>query len=184
MSVQRVADNWGWFLAFGLLLIVMGVVALAAPLATTVVAMEFFGVLLLVGAVAQWAHAYHHRDWGGAMLGVLLGALYVAAGVALMTRPVLGAAVFTLMLGFAVLLGGVARVLLSFMHRRFTGWLMMLLGGLVSLLLGGLIVAGWPESLVVIGVFIGVDLIVGGLSWVALALTARELSVPAGHVPG
>src|SRR4051812_27654136 len=184
MSIQRVADNWGWFLAFGAALVLLGFIALGEAFAVTIGAVVFYGVLLLMGSGAQLVHAFYHRDWAGFLLGIALAVLYALAGMALIARPVVGAEILTLVLGLSIAVNGVARIVLAFMHRRFAGWLAMALSGVVSLFLGGTILAHWPESsLFVIGLFIGIDLIFNGASWIALGLTARQFRSPADGQP-
>ena len=77
---RQIADNWGWFLALGLLLIVAGVAAIAFPLLSTVATKIALGWIFLVAGVVLVVHAFSIQGWRGFLLGLLVGALYVVAG--------------------------------------------------------------------------------------------------------
>ena len=90
--------------------------------------------------------------------------------------PVRAATVLTLLLAAAFLVGGALRIIFSLVSR-FDAWPWVLLNGVVDLVLGFLILNGWPDSsLWVIGLFVGIDLFFHGWSWVILALTVRTAS--------
>jgi uncharacterized membrane protein HdeD (DUF308 family) len=179
MSEQKVADNWGWFVALGVLLIVLGLLALGDTVLVTIAVMLFCGIMFIFAAGAHLAHAFFHREWSGFLYELILSVLMALAGVFLFLRPEKGAIIYTLLLGAAFLFKGFVQVVLSFMHRRFLGWMGMLVGGVVSLLLGGLILANWPEaSFFIVGLFVGIDLIMSGAGWVALGITASHHRTP------
>lgn len=181
---QRVADNWGWFVALGALLIVLGAMAISYAVYTTIGVAIFCGVMFLFGAGGHLVHAFYHRDWGGFLLSIVLSAFLALAGVFLLMEPLMGAIVYTLILGIMLLIKGGVRIILSFSARRFMGWLAILLSGAITLLLGALILAQWPLSgLFVVGLFVGVDLIMSGASWVALGITASQYRTPHGQQP-
>ena len=171
--------NWGWLLAFGVVLAAAGAAAILYPVAATIVTVEVFGVFLLVSGGAQLAGAFWARGWDGVLVAVLLGALYPIAGVILLERPALGAAGYTLFLAMFFFASGAIRVGVAVVHR-FHGWGWAALGGAVSLLLGLLIWQSFPEAAFwVIGTFVGIDLLFAGLSWVMLALAVKRLPGPA-----
>ena len=85
---RQISDNWGWFLALGVLLIVAGVAAIgAAPFASLAVEI-FVAYILLVAGVAFVIHAFLVKGWQGFLLQLLVGALYLAAGGWLLLYPV------------------------------------------------------------------------------------------------
>src|SRR5690242_10209652 len=97
-AISHLRRRWGWFLAFGILLIVIGVVAINRPVLATFTAVELIGFLLLIGAGAEIASSIWARRWGGFFLHLLCGLLYMFLGAVLLERSALGAAAFTLML--------------------------------------------------------------------------------------
>jgi uncharacterized membrane protein HdeD (DUF308 family) len=106
----------------------------------------------------------------------VLGALYIVAGFVTFTNPALAAAVLTFALGFLLIASGITRLILAFSVQTGMSWI--ILSGLISLFLGGVILAHWPfSSLYVLGLFLGIDLIFIGVSRIALGLGLRRVSI-------
>ena len=100
---------------------------------------------------------------------ILLGILYVAFGIVLVSQPVVSALILTYVLGLVLAVSGFVRILLGITHWREAGWI-MLLSGIFGVLAGAVILTGWPMTgLWVIGFLLGVDLIAHGLGWLAYA---------------
>lgn len=167
--------NWGWLLALGIVFIILGTIGLGMTFALTVVSLLVFGVLLLVGGVIQIVQAVKVKGWKSVLWHVLMAVLYLLAGIAVLTDPVLASLVLTLMLAGAIAAIGIIRVVVAIQHRDTKGWIWSLLSGIVSIVLGVLIYVQWPISaLWLIGLFVAIDLIVHGWSYIFLALAARE----------
>lgn len=167
--------RWGWFLAFGILLIVVGVLAINRPVLATLTTVEVFGLLLLFGAGAEIASSFWAMRWGGFFLHLLCGLLYMFIGAIILERPGLGAAGYTLMLAVFFVASGLFRMALA-LSQRFSGWGWTLFSGVISLALGILIWRDLPEAAFwVIGMFVGIDLIFIGWSWVMLGLAVRSI---------
>ena len=170
----EIVHNWGWFLAFGIALVLIGVLAIARAVAATVVSMLFFGWLLVIAAgieivqaimVGKWVGLYHH--WLGAILFGVLGALIV-------WRPLVTAEILTLLMGAFFLVAGLFQLITPFVVSL-PEWGWHVLNGIITLVLGILILAQWPVSgLWVIGLFVGIELIFYGGAWIALALRLRS----------
>jgi uncharacterized membrane protein HdeD (DUF308 family) len=173
-ELQSLRDNSGWLLALGLALIVLGVLALGSEF-TTLAVMLTFAVLLLVSGGVEIAAAFWARRWGGFFLHLLFGILYLVVGLLLIEHPGVAADALTLMLAASFLVGGLLRIAVALTHR-FSNWGWVLLNGVVTFLLGVMIWRRWPDaSEWVIGIFVGVELIFTGWSWVALALAVRSI---------
>lgn len=169
--------NWGWFLALGVGSVVLGLIALGMPLALTLVSVMYYGILLLVGGGFEVAHAFAARRWSGFLLQVALGVLYVIAGGYMIAQPVEAALVLTLVVGLSIIATGVARMALGWEMRGARNWMAIFASGVISLLLGGLILARWPgSSLRVIGLLLAIELLSNGGSWILLGLTARRIN--------
>ncbi len=194
----RLHKCWLWFLLLGIALILLGVVALGySMILTTITTVLVFGILLLAGGVVQIVNAFLGRNWGGFFLHLLAGVLHVILGVLMIEHPLRAAEVLTLMQAVAFLVGGSLRIIVV-LTERFSAWPWVLLNGVVTLLLGISIWRQWPESsLWVIGLFVGIDLIFNGWSWVMLGLAVRAIlpgpqepaspvsrAAPAGAGPG
>jgi uncharacterized membrane protein HdeD (DUF308 family) len=110
------------------------------------------------------------KGWGGFLWQILLGALYLAFGLVLLTQPASGALILTYFLGAVLFASGLIRCVLSFAHWRQNGW-MMLISGIFGVLAGILILFCFPSiSVWVLGFQLGVDLISHGLAWLLYAL--------------
>jgi uncharacterized membrane protein HdeD (DUF308 family) len=159
-----------WFIALGVALILLGIVAAVFALTTTYASMLFLAGILLVGGILRVVAAFSARDWTGSLLLALSGALYVVAGVLTFRHPITAALALTLLFS-ALLLGvGLFRVIGSFWYR-FPHWGWVALSGAVSFLLGLMLWNSWPVSgLWFIGLCVGIDLIVEGAGWIRLTL--------------
>jgi uncharacterized membrane protein HdeD (DUF308 family) len=178
VDLNDLRRNWGWFLATGIALIVMGILALGASVVTTFVSVLFVGWLLVAEGILQTVLSFRVRSWGGFFLYMLSGVLSLIAGLLIVTRPLAGALALTLLMAAFLLAGGALRVAGSVVIR-FPGWGWALLGGIIDLVLGALIWAEWPASaLWVIGMFLGIYLVFRGWSFVMFALALRTLSEP------
>ncbi len=168
--------SWGWYLALGIILIGLGVFALGATVITTVVSVLVFGWALMIGGVLQAGHALWRRQWSGFFLNLATGILYFVVGLMTVMNPVQSAVALTLMIAAFLVIGGLFRVIVT-ASRRDPGWPWRMVHGFVSMTLGGIIWAQWPFSgLWVLGVFIGIDMVVDGMSLIMLGLGARQLS--------
>jgi uncharacterized membrane protein HdeD (DUF308 family) len=174
----RLRGCWCWFLALGIALILLGAAAIGAQYVTTLTSVLVFGILLVAGGVVQIVNAVLARGWRAFFLHLLAGILHLVVGGLMIDEPLRAAAVLTLILAVAFLAGGLIRIAYV-LFERFSGWPWVLLNGVVTFLLGIAIWRQWPESsLWVIGLFVGIDLIFNGWSWVMLGLAVRNLPTP------
>jgi uncharacterized membrane protein HdeD (DUF308 family) len=179
---MRMHHCWPWFLILGICLMVVGVLAMGAPLLTSLATVGILGGLLLAGGVVQIVNAFMARSWGGFFGHLLAAILHVIVGVLFIERPLRAAEALTLMLAVAFLVGGLFRVIVAF-QGNFSGNLWVLLNGVITFALGVAIWRRWPEaSYWVIGLFVGIDLIFNGWTWVMLALVVKSAR-PGSPVP-
>jgi len=172
---RQITDNWGWFLALGILLIAAGAAAIAFPLLSTVATKIALGWILLIAGVLIVVHAFSIRRWQGFLLGLLIGALYVVAGGWLAFTPFAGVIALTVLLAALFLAEGVLEVIMAARVRPHEGWGWLLLSGLVAIAVGVLIAAELPASAAwAIGLLTGINLLSSGVSFVALALAGRR----------
>jgi len=157
-------------LLLGLVFIIVGLIVLGDVVAATIISAIFLGICAIVGGVFEIAHAFWTKGWGGFVWQILLGVLYIAGGIVLVQQPVAGALALTWIFGIVMLASGVVRLFLGFGRRAQLGWL-LLFSGLFGILAGLVVLSGWPATgLWVIGFLLGVDLILHGAGWLALAL--------------
>jgi len=145
----------------------------------TLASVVYFGVLLIVIGVAQLLQTFKAAGWRSTFLQILIGLLYLAAGIMVVSRPLLASLTLTWALGFALIVVGVMRIVVGMQHRGTSGWGGAVVGGIITLLLGLLILARWPsDALWVIGLFLAIELIVNGYTQILVALAARRVRRP------
>jgi uncharacterized membrane protein HdeD (DUF308 family) len=168
---------WAAFFIWGLLLVILGIIAIYIAELTTLISVIFLGVVILVGGIVIIfdSFAFWWGTWSGFFLHLIMGILYLAVGASLIANPILAAVSLTLLLGIFYIVIGVFRVSYS-LSLRVARWGWNFLSGFISILLGVLILAGWPAlSLWLIGVFVGIDLVFGGLAYIMSGLYAHSL---------
>ncbi|WP_117190645.1 HdeD family acid-resistance protein [Rhizobium terrae] len=173
-SASTLRNKWGWFLALGILLLVFGFVALANLFVATVASVFYIGMMMLVGGIAYLVHAFQVRGWDHILYWALSGLLYTVAGLLAFWNPALTAAILTFFMAVALLVAGLFRIWIGFRMRpmRGSGWVVA--GGVITALAGLIIAIGWPvNSLWILGLFLGIDLMMQGWALIALALAAR-----------
>lgn len=170
-SVRR---HSGWFTTLGAALIILGVVAIAMAIVTTLISVMIFGWLLLIGGIMQTVHAFWVRPWTGLLLQVLMGVLNIIVGLLIVGNPGASALALTLLMAAFFAVGGVFRIV-NAVDEQFParGW--AIFSGFVNILLAILIGARWPASAFwVIGTFIGIDLLFTGWWFVTLSTLAKR----------
>lgn len=173
--------NWGWLLAYGIVSIILGTIGLGMSFGLTLASILFFGVLLIVGGVFQLFHSFTCKGWKSTVWHVLIALLYVAAGFVMVSDPILASTTLTLLIAWALIAAGILRCIMAFQLRPANAWFWLLLSGIISILLGGMIIAHWPMSgLWVIGLFVAVELIFNGWSYIFVALAARQAGKTSG----
>jgi uncharacterized membrane protein HdeD (DUF308 family) len=179
-ELDTLRNSWGWFLVLGLALVILGMLAISFAFVASLVTVVTFGILLLASGFVQVASAVWARRWRGFFLHLLVGILYLIVGFFMLERPIEAVAAVTLLVAASLLVGGLFRIIAA-VTTQFPNWGWVLLGGVISLLLGIAIWRQWPaDALWVIGLFVGIDMIFAGWSWVMLGLAVRSLPRPAG----
>lgn len=166
--------HWGWLLGLGTLLLVMGCIGLGMDIGLTLVSMYFFAALLIVSGVSHFIDAFRFKRWKGAIWQILISILYlIGAGITLYD-PFLASTIITALLAWVLIIIGVTRMIMVMQLRNVKGWGWLLLAGVSAIILGVLILMQWPTSgLWVIGMFIAIDMIVSGWTYIFIALTLR-----------
>jgi len=158
-------------LLMGVLLIVLGLVAIAQPAVSTIFTETWFALILVSAGAAKLTYAFQTRNSGGFVWKLLLSILYIAIGVMLFVSPLKGVLTLTLLLGSFLLTEGVFNLILAFRLRGQQNWTWVLVDGIITLLLGGMIWFQWPFNAPwLIGTLVGVSVLFTGISRVMLSL--------------
>ena len=181
MSTQSVTADLKkrstWSILMGVLTAIFGLFLIIYPMATATVATLLLGWVLIFVAIAQIVFAFHSQTVGKFFLKVLLAVIYGIAGVALAFFPIAGVAALTMVLGSLLCAYGVVAIVGAFQIRAVEGWGWFLFDGLVTLLVGILILSRWPSSsLWAIGTLLGVAVLMGGISRIMIAGKIRKVT--------
>lgn len=167
--------NWGWLLAAGIALIVLGILGLGAVGLLSVASAIWFGAMIFAGGVVMLVDAARHGGWKSRLMHVLIGLLYLALGVYTFLNPLAATLSLTLVAGAMLVAVGILRIVVAVQTRPMSAWIWILISGLLSLALGILILVQWPSSgLWVLGTFLAFELIVQGWASIALARAIRS----------
>jgi len=170
-AVEPLRAKSGWIIALGVVYVIAGLVALSSVAFVTVVSVFLVGIMMMVAGVAEVINAFQVKSWGKFVLWLLLGALYIVAGFLTFENPLLTAAFLTLMLGASLIASGFTKIFLAFNMKAGSSWFMVVLSGVITTLLGFMIVAHWPVgSLYIIGLFLAIDLVIAGMGWISIGL--------------
>lgn len=178
-GLGKIHDSWGWFVALGITLIVLGSVCILGDVTATLVSVLAFGWLLIMSAVLALIQAFQVRSWSGFLLFFLSALLRGFAGYLLVRYPLEGEYGLTLLLASFFIVGGVFRAV-GASALQFPQWGWAVVSGIVSVALGALLLTHLPISSVwFIGLAIGIDLIFDGGWFIALGAALR--GVPSGR---
>jgi len=174
-SVQAiVAEHRTWFTVLGVVLVILGVLAIAFPFITTIAAKVFLGWLFLIGGVVQIVHAFSTQRWSEFFLDLLLGVLFVVAGGWLAFFPLTGIITLTIFLAALFVAEGILEIIMAFRLNPRTGWVWLLISGIIAIAAGVLIFAGLPSTAAwAIGLLVGINLLASGFAYLFLAAAAK-----------
>lgn len=162
----------------GIALIVVGVICCGSPAVAGGAVTYVIGFLLLATGLLQLFQGWRETGWTSKLLPIILGALTVIAGGSLLAHPLIGMAVLTIVLAMTFVCEGAWKMFVSFSFRPASGWIGLLLSGLIAVVLGVMIWTEWPSSsLYTIGILIGVNLLMTGIALIFLATTVRQLNM-------
>lgn len=172
----RFHKNWSSFLILGIILVLLGILAIIGANFATLTSIIFFGVLLAIGGILQIVYAFWGREGQGFASTLLAGLFYTIVGFVFITHPTASAIAITLLLAAFYSVSGIFKIIVS-LTKPVIQWEWLLFSGIVSFALGMFIWAEWPTiGLWLIGLFIGIDLIFVGWFWIMLGIVAKKLS--------
>ena len=173
---KSVRDHWILFLVEGIVLVVLGLLAIFLPLVASLAATVFFGSILLVAGIVGLIATIAARHAPGFSWALISAVLAIVTGALLLASPVGGAVSLTVVLIAFLFIEGAASIMYAVTHRsrESAGWGWMFASGLVDVVLAALLFAGLPgTALWALGVLIGINMVFGGWSLIAMSLSAR-----------
>jgi uncharacterized membrane protein HdeD (DUF308 family) len=174
-ELTSLGRNWGWFLVLGIVLIILGILAMSAVAVASLATALFVGWLMLIGGVIEIVGSFSARRWSGVFLHLLSGVLSVIVGLFFLRAPIGAMLALTLLLACLLMVGGLFRIIAALTYR-FSSWGWPLFSGIIDVVLGVMIWQQWPASaLWVMGLFLGISLVFRGADWIGIALAVRAL---------
>jgi uncharacterized membrane protein HdeD (DUF308 family) len=171
-------EHWVLFLVEGIVLVVLGLIAIMVPPIATLAVEILFGWLFLISGIVGLITTFWMRQAPGFWWALLSAALGIAAGLVLLAQPLSGVLTLTLILIVFFTIEGVASIMYALEHKReLSGrWGFMLASGIVDLIVAGIILVGLPGTAAwAIGVLVGINMVFGGSALIAMAMHARAL---------
>ncbi|QWD72755.1 DUF308 domain-containing protein [Polynucleobacter sp. MG-5-Ahmo-C2] len=167
----------GALIGLGILLIILGMIGIAGQTLFSFVSVNVLGIFLFAGGVLQGVHAFQSSGWKSLAVQIVFAILYIAAALYVWAFPIPALEAITLWLAAIFFVTGVLRLISAFQHRHFSEWIWMVLSSALSILMGALILNGYPESsLWLPGLLIAIELLLQGWSLLFLGLAARSLT--------
>lgn len=174
---EAVKTHWKAFLIEGVVLVLLGIAAIAAPLLAGVAVAIFLGWMFLISGAVGLYMTFMAREMPGFWWSLLSAVLGIGAGLILLLQPLAATLTLTIVVGAYFLAEGVTSIMYAFEHRKeLSGrWGWMLAAGLLDIAVAAVIVMGLPGSAAwAIGLLVGINLVFGGTSLIGMALAARN----------
>jgi uncharacterized membrane protein HdeD (DUF308 family) len=186
---QSIREHWALFLIEGIVLLILGMLAIVIPPLATIAVTLLVGWLFLISGVVGLVMTFMARHAPGFWWSLVSGVLGVAAGLVLLLWPLSGAVTLTLLLAAFFTIEGIASIMYALEHKKeLSGrWGWMLASGIIDLILAAIIVSGLPGTAAwAIGLLVGINMVFGGVAMIAMALHARSDSPTgaSGGAPG
>lgn len=173
---EKLRASWIWMAVLAVISLVGGVLALLNPFAATLAATLMAGWAFAILGVVQIVQSFQVQGWGGFLWALLFGILSLVVGISLIFNPLAGMVSLTLLVAVLFLALGAVKVMYAISLRPVDGWGWVLFSGIVSLVLGVMILANFPWSAVsVLGILLGVELLSNGFLFLFVALGLRKL---------
>jgi uncharacterized membrane protein HdeD (DUF308 family) len=167
----------GTLIGMGVLFIFLGIIGIAGQTLFSFITINVLGAFLVLGGALQFAHALKSTGWKSVTIQVVLAILYIAAGFYSWAFPIPALEAITLWLAAIFFVTGGLRLISAFQHRHFNEWFWLVLSSAISILMGVLVMSGYPESsLWLPGLLIAIELLLQGWSMLFLGLAARSLT--------
>jgi uncharacterized membrane protein HdeD (DUF308 family) len=174
-ELHHVRTSWWWFYALGVMLLICGILAIIFPAISSWAAVKVLSIVLLVAGVATIIGSFWAGRWGGFLVEMLVGMIYVAASLIMRRDPVFTVAIITAFVAVAFIVMGLFRIMATLVIH-FPQWGWSLLNGCITLLLGIIILRDFQDgNWWIIGLLVGIEMLFAGVAWIMLALEIRRI---------
>lgn len=177
-AMQQARANWGWLVAAGVCSVVVGGLAIAAPLASSLAVETVIAIACAVGGIAWIVSSFKTRTWSGLATRMAIGVVQLAVGFVLLLNPIVGLVSITLLIATFFAADGVLRIVAAVQNRtNIRGWGWIVASGVITVVFAGMIASQLPAAaLVLIGVLTGINLLMSGFIQIAFGVAAKRLA--------
>ncbi len=175
--VSAIHEHWVLFLVEGIILVILGALAILVPPLATITVTILIGWLFLISGAVGLFTTFWMRHAPGFWWSLLSALIAIFAGFLLLVWPLTGALSLTFVLSAFFIVEGIASIMYAIEHRnQLSGrWGWMLISGIIDLILAAIIIAGLPGSAAwALGLLVGIDLLFGGAALISMAFAARR----------
>ncbi|OCG19758.1 MULTISPECIES: HdeD family acid-resistance protein [unclassified Gilliamella] len=174
-NFHALKEKSSWFILVGVILIVLGCLALGYQFIATVFSVYFIGSLILIAGLAQTLHSFSIKSFGQSALWAVMGILYIFIGLMSFLKPVAVSSALTLVMSLLLMMSGFTQIFSAMINRNLPRWGWVLISGMITLILGFMVIIGWPyDSLWILGMFLGIDLVFQGWAYVAIGFALKN----------
>lgn len=167
----------GKLIAIGVLLVICGIIGLIAETAFSYASITILGVVAFVGGILIAAHAFQSKGWRTFLIQSVFAAIYIGVGIFIWMAPLVALEGLTLWLAGLFLITGVLRIIAVTQNSAGNNLFWPVLSGVLSIVLGGLILYSWPaSSLWLPGLLLAIELVLHGLACLFIGLVTREVA--------
>ncbi len=172
---QGLRQNWWWLLVMGIVYVIAGFVAIGHPIMASYAVELVIGVILIVGGIISIIGSFFSGDWKRLLLIFISGILYLVVGYLLIKDPISGVVTLTLLLAAFLLVEGIFKIIHAFQMKPTPNWGWLLVSGIASLILGGLIYSEFPSSSTyILGLLVGIYFLINGFSMIMFSFAVKE----------
>ena len=167
-------QNKGVLIALGVISIILGLILLSAPIATTFAVNVLLGIVLVIGGIVQFIASFWADGWWRKIAGMIVGIIFAFIGLFVFGNALATMVIITLVIAFALLISGAFRIGWALDLRPKKGWGETMIVGILSIILSFIIISGWLlDSLYVVGILLAIDFIATGLLEIVMAMRMK-----------
>ena len=173
--IQSFKQKANWFIVIGIILIVLGCLALGYQFIATVFSVYFIGSLIFIAGIIQVIHSFNIKGVGQTALWAIMGILYIFIGLMSFFQPIAVSSALTLLISLLLTISGFTQIFAAMSNRNLPRWGWIIFSGIINIILGLMLMAGWPyDSIWVLGMFLGIDLVFQGFAYIAIGFALKN----------
>lgn len=173
------SKGWKWFVIVGIVIAIAGIGAISLPVAAGVTITTIIGAIFLFSGLVQAYHTFSIHTWKVKLWYVLSAVLYIVGGLFILFKPLAGLVTITMVMVIVMIFNGVTRMIFGLSNRSLPGSNLIVFSGLISVCIGGYFFSLLDDpafSLSLLGIFVGVSLLIEGISFIFLGMQMKKLA--------